>query len=106
MLLQKENKIKVLEAKLGVPGGVSVTINEPARQPESKMKQIGKITKAHDAEKQVVDSIRKKPMLFGNDIQASNISESTPVSKKEELKRPLRPPMPPALPASLPKSLS
>ena len=68
LLLQKENKIKVLEAKLGVPGGVSVTINEPAKQPESKMKQIGRITKAADAEKQVVDSIRKKPLLFGNDI--------------------------------------
>lgn len=68
LLMQKENKISTLEAKLEIsnPSPVETKVKQYAALKNPNMRQVqagtGKITKAvDDAEKFVIDSITKRP---------------------------------------------
>ena len=88
LLATKDNKIRMLEQKLSAPGGgaeqrpdtqpklqsamkstqKSSTTGTTGFKSNSRQKEVGRITKnGDDAERQVIDSIKKRPVKFADD---------------------------------------
>lgn len=87
LLMQKENKIKVLETKLGEKstGGASVKIHEQApksimKNSQQKLVSGGKVTAKEDAEKQLIEGIRKRPILEDSPVLNSKPKIRPPIA--------------------------